>query len=290
MSGIEDERAIVRPMEIACEGVSFSYEEGDRGVQALSDVSFSLSAGATVALLGPTGSGKSTLLQVIRGLSTPDAGVVRLDGLSPGEPGYAERQRQVGIVFQTPEMQLFAMTCLDDVSFGPQQLGWEDAAVRAAAEEALERVGLPVSVFGNRHPYSLSGGEQRRLALAGVLAMRPRVLLLDEPFVSLDPAARRDLVGIVRALAADGVGLVLATHDVDQAWALCEERLVLDHGHLVSAGAWRFDQDGEADLLAHHLAVPFLVRLWQRLGRSLDTLPREADQAATALASDGRRA
>ena len=114
-----------------------------------------------------------------------------LDGSAAARPDYAELQRQVGLVFQTPELQLFAASAREDVAFGPRRLGWPEADVAAAVDEALELVGLPPERFGGRHPYALSGGEQRRLALAGVLAMRPRLLLLDEPFVSLDPATRR---------------------------------------------------------------------------------------------------
>ena len=289
MKGASERAGAASGVAIACQGVSFAYLEGDRGVKALNEVTFSLSAGATVALLGPTGSGKSTLLQAMRGLLEPNEGEVRLDGLSRGEPGFAERQREVGIVFQTPEMQLFAMSAFEDVSFGPRQLGWPTDDVRAAAEEAMEQVGLPVAVFGARHPYSLSGGEQRRLALAGVLAMRPRVLLLDEPFVSLDPVARRELAAVLRALVAGGIGLIVATHDVDHAWALCEERLVLDGGRLVASGPWRFGDGGEADLVRHRLAVPFPVRLWERLGRPLTGAPRSAEQAAEALVAPAAR-
>ena len=161
-----------------------------------------------------------------------------------GAPGYAGLQRQVGLVFQTPELQLFAASAREDVAFGPRRLGWPEAEVAAAVDEAMELVGLPPERFGGRHPYALSGGEQRRLALAGVLAMRPRLLLLDEPFVSLDPATRRELARILARLREDGVTLVLATHDVDLAWALCDELLVLDAGRVAAAGPWDVGEAG----------------------------------------------
>ena len=207
---------------LACRGVSFSYSEGGASVPALRDVSFSVPAGGAMALVGASGSGKSTLLQVIRGLDEPEGGAVVLDGVEPGAAGYAERQREVGLVFQTPEVQLFAATARDDVAFGPRRLGWAEPDVADAVAKALELVGLPEAVYADRHPYSLSGGEARRLALAGVLAMRPRLVLLDEPFVSLDPGSRRDLVGILERLRDEGITLLLVTHDVDLAWRLCE--------------------------------------------------------------------
>jgi len=272
------------PLGVSCDGLTFVYDEGASRVVALRDVGLTLAGGESVALLGPTGSGKSTLLQLLRGLLTPDEGRVLLDGLAAGEPGFEERERRVGLVFQMPEMQLFAATCADDVAFGPRQLGWSEHEVDAAVASALAAVGLPADRFGARHPYSLSGGEQRRLALAGVLAMRPGLLLLDEPFVSLDPASRRDLEAILRDLSADGMGLLLATHDVDRAYALCRSRVVLDQGEVVDAGPWRFGDGGEEVLLSHRLKPPFVVELWRRLGRSAAEAPPQLATAAEALA------
>jgi energy-coupling factor transporter ATP-binding protein EcfA2 len=271
-------------LRVECRGLSFAFEEGGRRVPAVRDVDLTLAPGASVALLGPTGSGKSTLLQLIRGLLTPDAGGVAIDGLGPQDPAYAGRQREIGLVFQAPELQLFASTAIDDVAFGPRQLGWSQDEVGVAVSRALDLVGLPEASFGHRHPYSLSGGEQRRLALAGVLAMRPRLLLLDEPFVSLDPVGRRELAEVLTRVREEGSGIVLATHDVDQAWALCDERLVLSSGELVAAGAWGFDDEkGLRALRENRLEVPFLVELWRRLGRQAGAAPRTAAGAAEAL-------
>ena len=270
-------------MSLACEGVSFSYSEAGASIQALRGVTFSLRAGGSLALLGASGAGKSTLLQVIRGLDPPESGTVVLDGAVPDKPSHAAAQRQAGLVFQTPELQLFAASAREDVAFGPRRLGWSDEEVGAAVDEALELVGLPPAEFADRHPYSLSGGEQRRLALAGVLAMRPRLLLLDEPFVSLDPRTRRELVGILSRLKAGGVTLVLATHDVDLAWALCDEHLVLGDGEVVASGAWDFGATGGL-AAGSRLREPFYVQLWRRLGRDPASAPRTADEAAEALA------
>ncbi|MFA4964116.1 MAG: ABC transporter ATP-binding protein [Thermoleophilia bacterium] len=271
-------------MGLACAGVSFSYAEGGERLPALRDVSFALEAGGSLALVGASGAGKTTLLQVIRGLDEADGGAVLLDGASSGDSRYEALRREVGLVFQIPELQLFAATAFDDAAFGPRQLAWPEGAVAAAVDAALEVVGLPPAAFGGRHPYSLSGGEQRRLALAGVLAMRPRLLLLDEPFVSLDPGTRRDLVAILQRLKGDGVTLVLATHDVDLAWALCDEVLLLAEGRVAAVGAWDFGAAGAPLLAANRLREPFLVELWRRLGRDPATAPRDFAAAAEALA------
>jgi len=270
-------------MSLACGGASFSYEEARAPIPALCDVSFELRAGGSLALMGASGSGKSTLLQVIRGLDAPESGAVLLDGAGPADAGYAALQREVGLVFQAPELQLFAPTARDDVAFGPRRLGWPEEQVTSAVDTALDVVGLPPARFAERHPYALSGGEQRRLALAGVLAMRPRLLLLDEPFVSLDPGTRRQLVGILERLKAAGVTLLLATHDVDLAWALCDELLVLGEGRVVAAGPWDFSTAGGRLLAANRLREPFFAELWQRLGRDPRRAPRTAAEAAEAL-------
>ena len=274
----------VRGMSLECRAVGFSYEEAQAPIAALREVSVELGAGRSLALLGASGSGKSTLLQVVKGLDPPESGAVLLDGAGAGEAAYAGLQRQVGLVFQTPELQLFATSAREDVAFGPRRLGWTEDEVAAAVDDALRLVDLPPEQFGDRHPYALSGGEQRRLALAGVLAMRPRLLLLDEPFVSLDPATRRELVTILSRLRADGVTLVLATHDVDLAWALCDELLVLDAGCVASAGAWDLGDAGRELLAASRLREPFLVELWRRLGRDPREAPHTSAEAAEALA------
>jgi energy-coupling factor transport system ATP-binding protein len=270
-------------MSLECRAVGFSYAEAVAPIPALHEVSFSLAAGGSLALLGPSGSGKSTLLQVVKGLDAPEEGAVVLDGAGAGEPGYADLQKQIGLVFQTPELQLFAASAREDVAFGPRRLGWDEDAVAVAVEEALDLVDLPPGRFGNRHPYALSGGEQRRLALAGVLAMRPRLLLLDEPFVSLDPVTRRELATILSRLRAGGVTLVLVTHDVDLAWALCDELLLLDAGRVAAAGVWEPGEAGRELLAASRLREPFLVELWRRLGRDPRQAPRTYAEAAEAL-------
>lgn len=273
----------VTGMSLECRGVSFSYSEGSRPIAALREVSFVLPAGGALALLGASGSGKSTLLQIVRGLDVPAAGEVLLDDCDARTPGYRERQREVGLIFQLPEVQLFAATAGDDVAFGPRRLGWSEERVEQAVARAFALVGLSEREYGPRHPYSLSGGEARRLALAGVLAMQPRLILLDEPFVSLDPGGRRDLVVLLEQLKAEGVSLLLVTHDVDLAWRLCDARVLLADGRVVSAGPWDFVGDDGRLLTAHRLREPLLVELWRRLGRPLWDVPRTYARAAELL-------
>jgi energy-coupling factor transport system ATP-binding protein len=271
-------------MRLECRGLTFSYLEGAAAVPALRDVSFTLAAGGSLALLGASGSGKSTLLQVVRGLDAPERGLVVLDGLDPRDPAHALRRREVGLVFQLAEMQLFADTAWDDVAFGPRRLGWPAEVVKAAVARAFQLVSLSAEEHGRRHPYSLSGGEARRLAIAGVLAMRPRLLLLDEPFVGLDPAGRRDLAALLERLKADGVTLLLVTHDVDLAWRLCETRVLLAAGRVIAAGHWDFGGDDSRLLREHRLREPLLVELWRRLGRPAQQAPRTYEAAAELLA------
>lgn len=280
----EADAALAPGIGLSCRSVSFSYREGDTLVPALHDVSFDLPSGGAMALIGPSGSGKSTLLNVVRGLDEPLSGAVLLDGIGPGDDGYAALRRDVGLVFQTPEIQLFAATAWEDVAFGPRRLGWSERQVASAVSDAFALVGLSERDHGDRHPYSLSGGEARRLALAGVLAMRPRLILLDEPFVSLDPTSRRELVAVLDRLKASGVTLLLVTHDVDLAWRLCELRLLLVGGRVIAAGLWDFEGDDARLLAANRLREPLLVELWRRLGRASHQVPRTFEAAAEALA------
>jgi energy-coupling factor transport system ATP-binding protein len=278
-SGISDPAA----PRLACAGLSYSYRTGAEAQQAVAGVDLDLPPGSATALLGPSGAGKSTLLLLLRGLLTPAAGSVRLNGQPVGAKEQ-EGLRRVGLVFQRAEIQLFAQSAWDDVAFGPRQLGDSDGRVRAAVDEAMELVGLPSDAFGGRHPHALSTGEQRRLALAGVLAMRPGVLLLDEPFVGLDPAGRRTLLEVLQALGKRGITLLLATHDAGAAWALCPRRVVMDGGSVVADGPWEFGGGGLKTLEDHGIEAPPTVALWRRLGRPLDDVPRDATAVAEALA------
>jgi energy-coupling factor transport system ATP-binding protein len=228
---------------IRCEGVSYVYGRGTPlAVQALDGVSLAIGAGEIVGIIGATGSGKSTLVQHFNGLLRPTAGRVLLDGVDIHGPNADLRRvrQQVGLLFQYPEHQLFEETVLADVAFGPRNLGLGEAEAREAARRALAEVDLPPERFGARSPFDLSSGEMRRAAIAGVLAMQPRMLVMDEPTAGLDPEARRQLLARVRRLHEDrGLTIVLVTHSMDTIAALCRRVLVLDRGRLIADGPVR---------------------------------------------------
>jgi cobalt/nickel transport system ATP-binding protein len=211
------------------------------GRVALDDVSFAVNPGDCVALVGPNGAGKTTLFLRLCGVLAGTPGQADVCGLDPADPAHRKKlPAAVGIVFQNPDDQLFSPTVLDDVAFGPLNQGVGPAEAKVRALEALAAVGLPPEA-GERVPFQLSGGDKRRAALAGVLAMRPEVLLLDEPSAFLDPRGRRELIELVRKLP--GTKLI-ATHDLDLVLDICPRVLVLDGGKLAA--------DGPAEeLLAH---------------------------------------
>ncbi len=212
---------------IEVDGLSYAYPDG---VRALDSVRFTVAAGESVGLVGPNGAGKTTLFLCLGGVLPTAMGTVRVAGLDPAKP--VERRQlpaRLGIVFQNSDEQLFNATVFDDVAFGPLNLGLSPAEVRLRVAEALERVGM--SGLEQRVPFHLSGGEKRRVALAGVLAMRPEVLLLDEPSIFLDPRGRRELLQLLGGLPG---AKVVATHDLELIRALCSRVVVLDGGRLVA--------------------------------------------------------
>jgi energy-coupling factor transport system ATP-binding protein len=254
---------------ICCEHLTYIYGRGaPLEVQALTDVSVTIRAGEIVGVIGATGSGKSTLVQHFNGLLRPTSGRVLLDGVDIHASRVDRRRirQQIGLLFQYPEQQLFEETVLADVAFGPRNLGLTEEEARVRAHRALEQVGLPPARFGSRSPFELSGGEMRRAAIAGVLAMEPRMLILDEPTAGLDPAGRRDLLAHIRRLHRDrALTIVLITHSMDAVAQLCERLVVLDRGRLVADGSTRTVFADVARLNALGLGLPQVTRLAYRL-------------------------
>lgn len=253
---------------VACRDVTYTYLRGTPlEATALRGVSLEIQSGECVAIIGPTGSGKSTLIQHFNGLLRPTSGTVWVAGQDLWAPG-ADRRRarqQVGLLFQFPEYQLFEETVRADVAYGPKNLGLQEDAIAARVEEALRAVGLDPARFGERSPFGLSGGEMRRVAMAGVLAMRPRVLVLDEPTAGLDPRGRADLLERVEALHADGLTIALATHSMDEAAQLADRIIVLHDGRVVMEGGAREVFGHAEDLQRIGLAVPQAARLIQAI-------------------------
>lgn len=214
-------------MSLQLNHVSFTYGIGEPWEQrAVSDVSLDIEPGELVLIVGPTGSGKSTLLRIASGLLAPHDGQVLLDGAPVSSAG---RGAGVGIAFQDPESQLFAETVLDDVAFGPTNLGLGKQEARERSREALRAVGLPPDDFGERSPFSLSGGEARRAALAGVLSMRPAYLLADEPTAGLDASGRAAIKDIFAGLLSR-TGVAVVTHDAEEFLDQADRVLVLLEG------------------------------------------------------------
>jgi len=234
---------------IRVQDLSYTYPGGP---VALDHVSFEIAPGESVGLVGPNGAGKTTLFLCLGGVLPVKATAICLAGLDPAD---AHQRRalpsKAGIIFQDSDDQIFNTTVFDDVAFGPLNLGLAAQEVRQRVAEALERVGL--RNFEGRVPFHLSGGEKRRVALAGVLAMQPEILLLDEPSIFLDPRGRRELIRLINSLM---VTKVIAAHDLEFIRETCQRVLVLDSGRLVVDGQARAVL-GDAGLMqAHGLEVP----------------------------------
>jgi len=273
-------------VSLVLNGVSFTYGPGTHfETVALNGVDLALDPGELVLVLGATGSGKSTLLRVAAGLLAPTGGSVTLDGSSVDGP-LADVPPGVGIVFQSPEIQLFADSVEADVAFGPRNQGLTEEAARDAAHRALRTVGLDPAVFGPRSPFSLSGGEARRAAIAGVLAMSPGYLLLDEPTAGLDPAGRAAVRDAVSAVRADA-GVAVVTHDAEEFLQMADRVVLLAGGTVVYDGPAQTlvqepERFGDAGLRAPEvLRVQMLAR---RRGLPLPRLSADPAQAALLLA------
>jgi cobalt/nickel transport system ATP-binding protein len=239
---------------IEVRGLTYSYPGGPT---ALADLSFLLGRGESLGLVGPNGAGKTTLFLCLSGVLGSKPGTIRVAGLDPACA--VDRRRlpgRVGIIFQNSDDQLFHTTVLDDVAFGPLNLGYGPDEVRRRVVDALDQVGA--AGLEQRVPQHLSGGEKRRVALAGVLAMRPDILLLDEPSMYLDPRGRRELIRLLGALPGSRI---IASHDLEMILEICTRVLVLDHGRLVAEGPVRAVLADAALMEAHGLEVPYSLRV-----------------------------
>ncbi|WP_127849311.1 energy-coupling factor ABC transporter ATP-binding protein [Lacticaseibacillus hulanensis] len=278
-------------MDITFDHVSYTYQANTpmAGV-GLDDVSVTIHGGAYTAIIGHTGSGKSTLLQHLNALLKPTSGTVRIGERmitpSTSNKNLHPLRKKVGMVFQFAESQLFAATVREDVAFGPRNFGVSAEDADALAVQMVARVGLPEDVL-DRSPFDLSGGQMRRVAIAGVLAMQPEVLVLDEPTAGLDPAGRREMMALFAKLHADGQTIVLVTHQMDDVADFADDVLVMDQGKVVRQGHPKEIFQDAQWLLDHQLGLPrttqFALRLQQK-GFKFDHLPLTTPELAQMLA------
>ena len=267
-------------MGIILDNVSYTYQEGTPFASAaLSDVSLTIEDGSYTAIIGHTGSGKSTVLQLLNGLLVPTKGSVRVfDTLITStsvNKQIRQIRKQVGLVFQFAENQIFEETVLKDVAFGPQNFGVSVEEAEAIAREKLALVGIDESLF-ERSPFELSGGQMRRVAIAGILAMDPSILVLDEPTAGLDPIGRKELMALFKKLHQDGITIVLVTHLMDDVAEFADQVYVMEKGKLVKGGKPSLVFQNVEFMEKIQLGVPKITRFAQRLvdrGISFEQLP-----------------
>lgn len=235
--------------------------------RALNAVSLSIQDGEFVGIIGHTGSGKSTLISHLNGLERSESGVVFVNGMDLGEKGadLIAIRRVVGLVFQYPEYQLFEETVAKDVAFGPTNLGLDADEIKRRVALALKQVGLDPAAVSEKSPFELSGGQKRRVAIAGVLAMQPAILILDEPAAGLDPAGRREMFDLIRGIHDSGTTVVMVSHSMDDVGRLCDRLFVLNRGEIAYTGTPAEVFVHESKLHAIGLDVPECAKLARRL-------------------------
>lgn len=258
-------------MGIHLQEVSYTYQAGTpfEG-RALFGLDLEIVDGSYTALIGHTGSGKSTILQLLNGLNIPTSGSVIVDDMvinaTSDKKGIKQVRKKVGLVFQFPESQVFDETVLKDVAFGPQNFGISQEEAEKIAREKLALVGISEELF-ERSPFELSGGQMRRVAIAGILAMEPNVLVLDEPTAGLDPAGRQELMDIFKQLHANGMTIVLVTHLMDDVANYADWVYVMEKGKLIRSGKPR-DVFQEVEFLETiQLGVPKITKFAANLER-----------------------
>ncbi len=283
-------------MSIAISNLTHIYSPGTPwSTKALNQVSLEIQDREIIGLIGHTGSGKSTLIQHFNGLLKPTTGAIAVQGMDITEKGVDLRKlrQKVGLVFQYPEHQLFEETVYADVAFGPRNLGLASEEISKRVQTALVAVALDYDLIKDRSPFELSGGQMRRVAIAGVLAMEPEVLILDEPTAGLDPKTRKELLGYLRSIHQErGITLIIVSHSMEEVASLVTRIIVMDQGTVYAQGSPREIFSRGAELRAIGLDVPPLTQLMLELKhRGLDVptdiLTLEEARQAIALALKG---
>lgn len=267
-------------MGITLENVDYTYQAGTpfEG-RALFNINLSITEGSYTAFIGHTGSGKSTIMQLLNGLNVPTKGCVLVDDVKITADSKNKEiksvRKKVGLVFQFPESQLFEETVLKDVAFGPQNFGVSKEEAEDIARDKLAMVGIGQEFF-DKNPFELSGGQMRRVAIAGILAMEPDILVLDEPTAGLDPKGRRELMTLFKTLHQNGMTIVLVTHLMDDVANYADHVNVLEGGHLVRSGHPKTIFQDVAFMKSKQLGVPKITQFAQDLvdrGLKLENLP-----------------
>lgn len=252
-------------MSVKVENLTHIYNEGlPHESVAVQDVSFSIEDGQIAGIIGHTGSGKSTLVQHLNGLIKPKTGSIYIDreNICDGKTVMREIRKKVGLVFQYPEYQLFEETVFKDVAFGPKNIGLADEELEDRVREAIELVGLDYEQIKDKSPFDLSGGQKRRVAIAGVIAMKPKVLILDEPTAGLDPKAHRDVLDmIIRVHEHENNITIMVSHNMEDIASMCDKVIVMDRAHAVMEGTPEEVFARRAELKQMGLAAPPVTEL-----------------------------
>ncbi len=275
--------------------VSYGYSHGTPfEITALDDVSFSVEKGELVGIIGHTGSGKSTLIKMLNSLLKPESGQIFLEGndINKDKASIKEARSRVGLCFQYPEYQLFEETCAKDIAFGPKNMGLSKAEIEERVIKAAEFVGFSKELL-DKSPFDLSGGQKRRCAIAGVMAMFPEVLILDEPTAGLDPRGRNELMAMIENYRkATGATVMIVSHSMDDMARNADRVLVMNKGKLAMDGKVQ-DIFSQADkLIEMGLSVPASTSLVNRLSRTLPDMPSDVftvEDAAELLSSYYKR-
>lgn len=279
-------------MGVKVENITHIYAEGlpDESI-AIQDVSFEIFDGEFVGIIGHTGSGKSTLLQHLNGLLKPKTGKVYIDDveITTSKAELKKVRKKIGMVFQYPEYQLFEDTVSADVAFGPKNLGLDEEEIQKRVRKGIELVGLDYESVADKSPFELSGGQKRRAAIAGVVAMEPKVLILDEPTAGLDPKAHKDILDMIISIHeqhADNI-TILVSHNMRDIAKLCSKVLVMNKGQLVMMGTPKEIFSRYDELTKMGLAVPPVAEFMHKLadgGLDFDEIPLTIEDAAEMLA------
>lgn len=284
-------------MSIVLQDVTYTYmAKTPYEKKAIKNINFEIQRGEFVGIIGHTGSGKSTLLQHLNGILKPTTGIVSVEGQDLNLKGEAAQRarRSVGMVFQYPEHQLFEETVYDDIAFGPRNIGVEEADVDARVKKAMQFVGLDYELFAKRTPFQLSGGQMRRVAIAGVIALEPAYLILDEPSAGLDPRGRDEIFGqIIKLHKSTGITVVLVSHNMEDVARMANRLIVMNAGEISLDGSpVEIFRDCQAQLKEAGVDVPPLTVLMNKFnqrGLAVDHTVVSMDNAVDSVLTAVRR-